>query len=292
MGTAFDALISACRQAYAAFQQLASRTDEALYQALGQVHALRWQMRSDTALHAQFQQLLEQHAPDKSGKDTLFLVKYAYFPHTLQPGPGHKADITKASRYAKLINKALDQDVQPADFVEFARDQGVQRTAAASRRASPPRYCSGRPGRRRPPSAISSRPSTGSFLDAILSPRGVSFYSSQLLARLGTLLRAASHQAQRVSLTIYLNDERAVLTGCTGGAWRGEFPEPAIPLPTAAPERSPAAIVADGPPKLSPRAPGLPLRRRGTSVPAMPGASFVRSQSRRGHVSPAWRTRG
>jgi hypothetical protein len=48
------------------------------------------------------------------------LVKYAFFPHTVQPGPGHKGDITKASRYAKLINKALDENIPPTEFVVFA----------------------------------------------------------------------------------------------------------------------------------------------------------------------------
>src|ERR1700693_3864074 len=38
-------MIAACRHAYAEFQQLAGRTDDALYSALGQIHALRYQNR-------------------------------------------------------------------------------------------------------------------------------------------------------------------------------------------------------------------------------------------------------
>ena len=64
--------------------------------------------------------------PGKLVNETLFLVKYAFFSHTVQPGPGHKADITKASRYAKLINKALDRHIQPAHFVAFARAEKIQ----------------------------------------------------------------------------------------------------------------------------------------------------------------------
>jgi hypothetical protein len=160
----FDSLISTCRQAYAEFQQLASRTDAALYHALGQAHALLFQMRSDAALQQQFQELLHQHAPGGTGKETLFLVKYAYFPHTLQPGPGHKADITKASRYSKLINKALDQHIAPADFVAVARHHGIQRTAAGSPRRKPPHLGKRAPPRGRARPQLSSLSDTASFL--------------------------------------------------------------------------------------------------------------------------------
>src|SRR5687767_2712875 len=102
----FNVSISVCREAYGVYQQLASRTDGALYQALGQIHRLRFQMRTDPALEAGFRTLIEQNIQGKPGNETLSLVKYAFFPHTLSPGPGHKSDITKASRYAKLINHA------------------------------------------------------------------------------------------------------------------------------------------------------------------------------------------
>ena len=77
------------------------RTDDALYEALGQVHAVRFRMLTDTALRLEFDELLHQHAGGKSKNKILFLVKLAFFPDTLQPGPGRKADLNKASRYVK-----------------------------------------------------------------------------------------------------------------------------------------------------------------------------------------------
>ena len=130
----FDSRVFNSRQAYAAFQQLASRTDDALYQALGIIHALWVEMRDDKTLRSDFAAVLTEHSGDRIVNETLFLVKYAFFPHTLQPGPGHKAEITKASRYAKLINKALEQGLEPTDFVQFARTEGIQRTAVAAAR--------------------------------------------------------------------------------------------------------------------------------------------------------------
>src|SRR5690348_8160955 len=104
-----EGALSRCRQAYAAFQQLAGRTDEALYQALALVYGVQLQVRSDTVLRATLNELLQRYRGGKQVNEALFLVKYAFFPDTLQPGPGHKGDINKASRYAKLINKALAQ---------------------------------------------------------------------------------------------------------------------------------------------------------------------------------------
>ena len=46
MATEFNVIISSCRKSYAAFQQLAGRTDDALYHALGDLHALRFRMRN------------------------------------------------------------------------------------------------------------------------------------------------------------------------------------------------------------------------------------------------------
>jgi hypothetical protein len=183
--TNLNGVVLACRQAYAAFQQLASRTDDALYHALAQVHALRFRMRRDKALQASFDQLVEQHAPSKTLNGTLFLTKYAFFPHTLQPGPGHKAEITKASRYAKLINKALEQGLEPTDFVQFARTEGIQRTAVTSSSAR------GRsrfgPGRRR---AMGRGPvlcRSAVFLRLILKPLDPWFATAALATRIADL---------------------------------------------------------------------------------------------------------
>jgi len=112
------------------------RTDDALYEALGQVHAVRFRMLTDAALRLEFDELLHQHAGGKPKNKILFLVKLAFFPDTLQPGPGRKADLNKASRYVKLINHALAKDIEPGKFGAFAREHGIQRTALAAGRTA------------------------------------------------------------------------------------------------------------------------------------------------------------
>ena len=191
MPTDFEDFISACREAYGVYQQFVSRTDESLYQALGQVHRARFRMGTDTKLAADFRKLLQRHVADTPTNESLFLVKYAFFPHTLQPGPGNKSDITKASRYAKLINQALDQNVEPADFVGFARNQGIQRTAAGARRRHIPRVA---PHRRRP-AARSAAVGAGKLLLApLLRPLRTSFSRAELAVQLAACLRAAQVQ--------------------------------------------------------------------------------------------------
>src|SRR5437868_4871118 len=201
MATEFNLIISSCRKSYAAFQQLASRTDDALYHALGDLHALRSRMRNEPVLRAEFDELLQMNG-GKSTNETLFLVKYVFFPHTLQPGPGHKSDITKASRYAKLINKALDQRIQPADFVAFARQQGIQRTALASRTSKRLPIRTNPPQSRKSPSSSSSVTGTASFMGPILAPLEPWFYSHALATRLADVVRRAKDQPQQLLLTI------------------------------------------------------------------------------------------
>ena len=261
----FDVLISACRQAYAEFQQLAGRTDEALYQALGQVYAIRFEMQQNETLQSRFDQLIEdQQIRVRPTKETLFLIKYAFFPHTLQAGPGHKGDITKGSRYAKLINKALAASTSPADFVAFAREHGIQRTAAKSlsrahRYNGPPR------DPRHWPGAAYLR-GIASFAGAVLRPFEPWLYSAELATRIGNLLAEAQQQPQRLRLTVYIDRQRAVFTGCRGKPWTGEFPEGKIRVLTTKPTRGPAIADREVPSIRHPHASGLPLRRRGSLI--------------------------
>lgn len=243
-----DRQILSCREAYAVFEQLANRTDDALYQALSVVHALRFQMRDDNALQTEFVGLLQDHAGRKSANETLFLVKYAFFPHTLQPGPGHKSDITKASRYAKLINRALAQNIAPADFVAFARQHGIQRTAVGSpmgkrspRRVGPPRQ--------KFVSDASPVVDDEALISAILQPLEPWFYTAGLATQFSELLSEASRGPQKLSLTVYVNHERAVVTGLIGRAWRGQFPEGKIRITGAASVQQPEVAVRPAPVK-------------------------------------------
>ena len=287
MPTDFEDVVSACREAYGVYQRFASRTDESLYQALGQVHRARFRMGTDAKLAADFRELLQRHVADKPTNESLFLVKYAFFPHTLQPGPGHKSDITKASRYAKLINQALDQNVEPGDFVPFARNQGIQRTAAGARRGHIRRAP---PHRRRPAARPSAVGAAKLLLAPLLRPLRTSFASAELAVRLAACLRAAQVQPQKISLTVYVKEERAVLTHVTGQAYLGEFPAGAIPVARAEPSSRPAATV-QSPPKRQPP-PFVERRPRLSPSSSRPTSSSVRGRQRVGNgvVWPAWRT--
>jgi hypothetical protein len=289
MVSEFDTMISTCRNAYSAFQQLAGRTDDALYQALGQVHALQVRMHTDTALSERFNALLQKHVGGKCANETLFLVKYAFFPHTLQPGPQHKADITKASRYAKLINRALAHNIPLDQFVAFARQHGIQRTAVSSHLGKRSHLRAGRRLARRSRSSVSSVTDGAAFVQDILNAVETWFYRADLAARMAQLLRDAQQQPQKLSLTVYVNHERAVVTGCNGRAWHGKFPEGVVRAssPLSAQQLAPAGH--EPPPKPPPalRSSRLPPHRR---APAR--TSLVRRGRHRnadGYLWPSWR---
>ena len=221
---AFDRAVSRCRAAYAEFQHLASRTDAALYQALGQVYSLQCEMGSNSRLQVAFAQLVECCAARPPINQALLLVKYTFFSDTLEPGPGHKPAITKASRYAKLINKAVAANIAPGDFVGFAREAGVQRTAAGSPHGRGFHVGKRAPRRGRTRSQVVSLSEIGAFLKGVVSPLQSWFYTADLASGFRNLLSDATRQPRRVVLTVYLNHERAVVTGfsarpvCAGAA--------------------------------------------------------------------------
>ena len=281
MANGFQARVAVCRDTYGVYQQLAARTDHALYQALGEVHSLCRQIRTDPSLETAWRQLLQQTVGDKLVNETLFLVKYAYFPGTLQPGPGHKTEITKASRYAKLINRALDQGIAPADFVAFAGDQGIQRTAASSGSGPSRAPGSGRPHRRSRRTAA-PRNVRSPLLAAVLRPLTGWFYSDDLAARFAACVQAAQDQPQKLSLIVYIDHERAVLTGVSARPIRGDFPEGAVRIKNIEPAQPPTA-----PMQRPPFTKAAPLGA--TSGPAMPTRLSARIPPPDGFVWPDWR---
>jgi hypothetical protein len=266
----FGVAMTACREAYAGFQQLANRTDAALYRALAEVYALRQRMHTNPAIRSSFDELLQQHTAGKAVNETLFLIKYAFFPHTLEPGPGHKSDITKASRYAKLANKALDENIEPADFVAFARQHGIQRTAVIMGKKGPGRRRASRRRGRGPARGIESINIRPRFLTDVAGPLEPWFYSDRVAAQLAQAIADAKDYPRKVSLTIYLNHERAVITGVTGQPWPGKFPDGAIRIPSTAPV-DPVAGAARRILPTQLQRPGLPQRRRGVS----PSSTYV-----------------
>jgi hypothetical protein len=286
-----NAAIAHCRTAYAGFQQLAARTDEALYRAIGEIYSLKVRIQTDRALRAQFDELL-LNAVGKYSNEALFLVKYTFFPDTLQTGPGHKADINKASRYAKLINRASAHNIQPADFVAFAREHGIQQTALAARKFKPSR-----------PPQLASTGRGGASLDAPTDASGASFvshgfapvetwcYSAAVTERLADAVRRAVAAPQKLTVTVYVNDERAVVTGVTAQPWSGRFPAGAVQLPRGHAVEPVAAVPAAGthvalqPPQ--PAAVRLALRR--AAIPRFALSRGRRHRTADGVVWPNWR---
>ena len=240
---------------------------------------LRIEMHTNPTLRAEFDDLLQRHAGGKPTNETLLLVKLAFFPDKLQPGPGHKADLNKASRYAKLINTALDNGIEPGQFVAFAREHGIQRTAVSSARTRrfnrtrrPNRHGERRPSR-------SPAIPVGLFLATALRPLEAWLCSSAVAERLASMMQKANDGPQRIRLTIYVNQRQAVLTGIAGESWEGEFPDGAIRIsrPTQQPQNNEPGTLERHPRRLM----GLPARMRGTPVGAVSLHSSPPAQGQR-----------
>ena len=77
-----------------------------------------------------------------------------------------------------------------------------------------------------------------SFAAAALTPRDAWLYSNAVAERLASVIQAARVTPQKISLTLYLNDERAVVTGLGAKAWYGEFPDGAVRIPVTGPEQN------------------------------------------------------
>jgi hypothetical protein len=118
------------------------------------------------------------------------------------------------------------------------------------------------------------------LLAPLMRPLRTSFSRAELAERLAARLRAAQVQPQKISLTVYANAERAVLTGVTGQTYQAEFPAGAIPVASTEPSLPPAAT-GQSPPKRQP--PPFVERRpplRPSSSPPRP--SPVRGRQRVG----------
>lgn len=120
---------SKCRNKYGIVLNLRVRTDDALYEALRWVYALYLQMRGNGRYRDAFYHDLKSNKMRKGGSEPLTLVELVFFPHVLlrrEKGnhQNHKADLNKASSYAKVISYAVAHKVKSADFVKFIRDNG------------------------------------------------------------------------------------------------------------------------------------------------------------------------
>jgi len=83
-----------------------------------------------------------------------------------------------------------------------------------------------------------------SFAAAALTPLDAWLYSNAVAERLASVIQAARVTPQKISLTLYLNDERAVVTGLGAKAWYGEFPDGAVRMPEQNSEDTVVALIS------------------------------------------------
>src|SRR5437762_2988347 len=108
----FAEAVARCREKQEHLRTLEFRTILALYEMLGDAHALAALMRADDGFRAIFYAVLASENMRRGNDEVLLLVEYLFFPHVLRGGrSSHKADLSKASRYAKLIKKAISADI-------------------------------------------------------------------------------------------------------------------------------------------------------------------------------------
>jgi hypothetical protein len=76
--------------------------------------------------------------------------------------------------------------------------------------------------------------SEATILTAAVSPLETWFYSTNVLDQLAGAKQRTKSQPHKITLTMYVNNERAVVTDLTAQAWHGKFPEGAIRVESAA----------------------------------------------------------
>jgi hypothetical protein len=108
-----------------------SRTNAAYRDALRELFIFYLKLKDNSAVRNAFYQDLASQNMRISNKEILLFVEYVLFPHVLlHPDMENKPDLTKASRYATLIGKALKASISPTEFVQFLRKQAKEQTQA------------------------------------------------------------------------------------------------------------------------------------------------------------------
>ena len=230
----FKNAIVRCRSKYHLFRQLASRTRNALYVALGEGYDLFLEMPGNDALRAEFDQALSSQNMRRSDRESLLLIEYAYFPHVLLPGIGHKPDIDKASSYANVFDKAAAANITSAEFVPWVREKGgIQKiahgeTAGTSRRAQ--RTPLGKSARvkshRISGPAVTAEPSESRL--PVLPE--IFLCSPGVLQQVAQTVQAAHTEQQIVTFTGFMNGKCTVVTAIEAEPWHGPFPWAGYPI--------------------------------------------------------------
>ena len=126
------------------------------------------------------------------------------------------------------------------------------------------------------------------FLRLILKPLDPWFATAALATRIADLRQRAANQPVELSLTVYLGQERAVVTEVDERAWIGDAPNAAVRVPLVAP--APAAAPATDP--IAPRRPRLPPAEiRGATTECVRHRTPAAAHCRRLCVAPWWHAR-
>jgi hypothetical protein len=157
----FQHAILNCQRKYFSMLNLRARTDDALYQAISYAYAVYLRVRSNEQVRDVFYQELREKKLRRSRSEALTLIEFAFVPHVLgrrKKGDqyNHKADINKASSYAKVMTYARARKVKSAELVKFIRENGgIQAIADAEtkRRSQRTEHTGVRLGRFRPGTA-------------------------------------------------------------------------------------------------------------------------------------------
>jgi hypothetical protein len=252
----FAEAVARCREKQEQLRTMEFRTLLFIYGMLADAHALAVEMRADAALRATFYRTLASENMRRGNDEVLILVEYLFFPHVLRRADAdNKPYIDKASRYAKLIREAIAANTHPADFVRFARENGIQKTARAKPNkdaAQPSAEESGLGEPRETPPVEMKRiavpaeaPDAGdnTFIGEVW------FNSPKLSIRAAEAREAAKATPQVVSVRyITYPGKQKVVIGLEARPFSGPFPKPAIaplddsPFPiTDRPEHRPPA---------------------------------------------------
>jgi hypothetical protein len=204
----FEAAISSCQLSYSTVLELEKRTRAALYKALGLVYNLWDQIQKDDQLRARFDELLANRNKRQRENPIHFLVQYVLFPHLLEFGSGNKPDQDKASRYAKLLNRAWEKRVPSPEFVEFAPKIGIQN---AARRTVPKKQM--RPGKSARMKRVVRPAVRGALADSPRMPsREVFPENAKIADDLDEAITWSYFGRKTMQLTGYVDDGRLVVT--------------------------------------------------------------------------------
>lgn len=233
-----DEGVERCRSEYDAARQMQSRTNAAFRNALRELYILYLNIRDNNAVRNAFYRDLASQNMRISNKEVLLVAESTLFPNVLRyPDTDHKSDITKASAYADLINRALKANISPAEFVRFVRKEAKKKTAKANAKtADAARSPKGPPENASEPPEPTTLPGAPAMAYKRIGSQRSMFldgfwFNTDLAAETAMALYAAKGR-QQITVTLYTDPDKhadKVVTAITVKPWHGPSPDPKVP---------------------------------------------------------------